>query len=405
MYDYFQQIKEINSIYKPNTATFLMLLFDKHKYWASDPDRFYSLTNRRFTGHFYLSRPTIEKEICMKRAAQKTAEQELEADGIITITPVPGKAAWYKINQQALIEKIEDYYCYEDSGIEDNFDYPFDESEDYEEWVGPEDCKETAELMKKQGGNYVEKQESPPHENDGVAPENSAPNNNRLINLKNKNKVSKATYCFEATEAVDQDLDCNKNTQDSCIKENSCSNAPPRPAHSGNGFEDAIRIIEKYNSAMQVDFSIGQKELNNVADRLEDLKSIEKLLTPRILEKVWSQYSDEYIKKKIPNKRISAFIKTKLLDKLLQHKSKILAEINTETDLKLDHIFKKYEVKISDIAKALGYSFNYGSLEPLDGSVSFTPKEHRELRLDLYHKHIKPLLPKEELHDMMILEV
>ncbi len=380
---YFQQLKVINKIYKPNTAAYLMLVLDKHKYWASKPDNFYKQTNRRFTGHFYVSRSTFEKEINLKRTAQNTAERELKADGIIHMVPMEGQANWYTINHEMLQEKIDEYYWQQEENVEAVIDYPFDESEEYEEWIFGSD----------KAGQDDDNTQATPLKKDSPARLNHAATNNKELKIKNNNKVSKATYVPDGTESIDS---CIKNINNSCIKEDSFVYRPPLHKTS----DEVQQIVNEYNAAMGLKEATGDYAF--VKAHLGEFKKIRKYLTPASIEYAWSNFSDKTARE-LEAKRLCVIDRYGVFKPFLSRYSELYTYFVNSWDNRLNKVFKNYRNLVDELVAPDKLHVNiigelaFPSGETADG------KGYRKKRIEIYKQHIEPkLLNDEDLEDMII---
>lgn len=378
---FFQHQKVLNKIYKPNRAAYLMLIADKHKYWSTHTENFYRLTNKRFTGHFYLSRTIIEKELNISRSTQIRIENELEKDGILTVTKMKHKANWFKVDLKMIQEKIDKYNEEQELAIPFLIDYPFDDTEEYEEWV-PNTSERQGDLVDNEAGTPVKKTQSPLSKR--------PVNNNKEVIIKNKNKVSKGTYVS------------NVKSKNSCINNKELAKQPPgADAHTGRKAE-IYEIIDKYNSVMGLVTVKGDYEA--VSNNLDSFKKLERYFTPLGLKYAWKNFPDEGAKEKLKKPQIASIVSWKLLDTFLKRSSEIYAYEADYLDNKLDRAFRYYQNFLNEINPDLFTVDCVGRLS-FGGSIG-NNKDHREKRLEVYKQYLEPkLLQSEDIHDMMILEV
>jgi len=380
---YFQQLKVINKIYKPNTAAYLMLLLDKHKYWASKPDHFYKLTNRRFTGHFYVSRSTFKKEINLGRTAQNTAEEMLKADGIIKLKDDDGKANWYTIDHKMLQEKIDLYYEMQEEQEAVIIDYPFDETEEYEEWIfGPDKADHTEQSKQA----TLLKKNRPPRLN-------QAATNNKELKIKNNNKVSKATYVPDGTDSIDS---CIKNINNSCIKEDSFVYRPPLHKTS----DEVQQIVNEYNAAMGLKEATGDYAF--VKAHLGEFKKIRKYLTPASLEYAWSNFSDKTARE-LDAKRLCVIDRYGIFKPFLSRYSELYTNFVNSWDNRLNKVFKNYRNLVDELVAPDKLHVNIIGEMAFPSGETADGKGYRKKRIEIYKQHIEPkLLNNEDLEDMII---
>ncbi|MDC7247081.1 MAG: hypothetical protein PQJ35_01940 [Sphaerochaetaceae bacterium] len=394
---YYQSVKFLRRWLKPNTVVYFDELMDQYKYWKENPQAFQKITGKPFKGVFYRSRKSIAENTNLQKGAQLAAEKILKDMGLITVTNETDHPNWYKIDFKKLKSL---HQVYQEEQVRKNSEKAEIRLPDnYEALVA--DYHELDEALE-------ENQTTSAPENEPALVQNADRNKNRVLIIDNKNKVSKATYVAEATDSIDefyQELGLGSiNGKESCIKEESEPKPPGARAHSETDFDEAIEIIDDYNRAMSLSFTPGEKETTNVLEKLNELRKVRKYFNSTILNKIWNQYGDSYTNT-IENRRISAFIKCSLIKQLSTYGPLLSKSNDEEIDRLLDNVFKQYGDKISSIIKDEGYFLSYGSLEPIEASIHFPPIEHRKVRLRLYHHHIKKLLPEDEKHDMIKLEV
>jgi predicted metal-binding protein len=386
---FYQQSKVINKIYKPNTATYLMLLLDKHKYWATHTEDFYKQTNRRFTGHFYISRTTFDKEINLKRSSQKGAEEELLSDGIIGLNPVIGNANWYTIHHDVLMKKIEKYNLETDT-VKPVIDYPFDDSEEYKEWI----FEEVEITDNKSTDPAVNNQQGGPSKSSGGGRQNATATNNKELTIKNNNKINNVTDVSNETDALN--LDSSQDLKNSCIKIENMS--PP----CDSDLNEIQQIVDEYNSAMNLKQAKG--DIESVEENIDDFRLIREYLTPAALKYVWEHIANDETRKKVTTYRLTALVKFKLLKPFVKRRNEIYTYFSAQLDEKLNSLFKSYRSQIQDIAESLNFTVNcFGELEPSGSNCEdyLTPKYIRKVRFDIYKNNLIALLPEDEKEDII----
>jgi hypothetical protein len=394
---YYQSVKFLRRWLKPNTVVYFDELMDQYKLWKDNPQEFQKITGIPFKGVFYRSRRKIAECTSLKKGAQLAAEKILEDMGLITVIPQTDHPNWYKIDFHKLKSLHNDYQ--EEQANKKAKKLEIKLPDNYEEL--------TADFQELDEG-VDDNQTTCSPKNEPAPVQNADRNKNRILKIDNKNKVSKATYVAEATDSIDayyQELGLGSiDSKHSCIKKESAPKPPSAHARGGSDFDEALEIIEEYNRVMDIHIKPGEKEITRVLDNLDQLKHVRKYFRKEIIDTIWDQYGDDETKS-YDHRRIAGFLACGLLRKLTKYGSLITKADDGEIDRLLDVVFKQYGDKISSIIRDEGFILEYGSLEPINATMHFPPKEHRKVRLQFYHQHIKQLLPEEEKHDMMKLEV
>lgn len=377
---FYQFDKVINKIYKPNVAAYLMLLLDSHKYWANHTDEFYEHTKRRFTGRFYISRKRIEDFINIPKKTQIRIDAKLVADGILQVTPVENHPNWYKIDNQRLQELIAEFKEEKEHEKEEAVPYPFDDDEEYEEWM-------PVKSERHQGLGH----------NDTGARDKKAPalgtnnhaNNNKELKINNKNKVSKGTYVSNETRC-----------KSSCIKKEPVASPPSAHAHKGKN-QEVLDIINKYNSVMGLKYY--DNDYDTVSQHLEDYKKLSKYFTPLGLKYAWENFPDTGAKDKLTSPYISCIKSWKLMEIFKARMQECYAYEADYLDNRLDKAFRTYQHYLNEVGNG---KFSVNCVGELSMPSIMNNKDHRQKRLEVYKQYLEPkLLTDEANDDMMILEV
>lgn len=380
-------IPQIADNISPYAAMLLAELLNSDSYWFKNKSKYRNKYGHEYTGTFFHKRPEITKRTGLSATFQRKAQKELEEAGILSveIRGLP-RRNYFTINYDELDEFLLTYIN-STASEQENEQQEVDE-DNYQSSILSTPSRQRDERLEV-------------NQDDDI-------NKNKETILKNKNKVNKATYVAEATDSIDayyQELGLGSiYTQDSCIKKNTEGSPPGANAQGGTDFDEAIEIIQEYNHAMDIHFKPGEKEISNVLEKINELRKVRKYFNSNTLNKIWNDYSDSYAKS-FENRRISGFIKCSLIRQLSKYGPLIVKADDEEIDGLLDKIFRKYGDQITSQISAMGFINSFGSLEPIDASTHFPPSEQRKLRLQLYHQHIKSLLPEDEKHDMIKLEV
>ena len=355
MYEYSKTVhftrnyKFITKRFGPVVSTFLSHLIDQHDL---------RMKGKKKVVSFFISRNQIAEETQIKRKAQMTCEAILVDCGIISIETRDYNAHQYTIHYQAIEAQAPSAITDQNLDIQ----LPTDEQGGSIHMDGAAPSLRGEELPTRVGANYI-----------------------------STRSITKSVSIPARTDFHIQSALTESNT--SCIKnEIVCT-----PTVRVSSLE---QIIRKYNKAMHLDYDPADEATASL--KYNELLSIERFLNPVALEYVWKVYSDEKTKADVKIKRISAFIKYKLLDDLQKHKAAIAAYCTDYIDQRLNSIFRTYSGKVNELIKSDGFTCDlFGSITPIKEDGIFTTKDERIMRTKILHDHLLPVLPRDERRDMI----